>query len=188
MKKSSCKVMLFVLFSACLVFHGIIATSNTTVSENLETSVTLEAAGKATLCSGDWALITSTLTEPKNVTWYVKSSKPAVGMTVLFMTWAEYLKFENENPYTVTSVLADGSQYTATGTFLEQNTTTWAFVFMHNDSDPEAINLCPRVTYSISFEKAEVPGFEFAGLLLGLVFALVALQFAGKKVERCLKL
>ncbi len=174
--------MALLLFFVFLFCCSLITTSNTKNNSEIESSINLKTNAKCTICYGEWCLITSLIDEPQNVSWSFNSNNPDVDITVLFMTYSEYWKFEHDDPYIVTSVLSDGSKAQDSGTHMQANGTTWAYVFMHNDSDPEAQYTCPRITYDIQVGPSTgIPSYEFFFVFIALIATVILLQVRIRK-------
>ena len=94
------------------------------------------------------------------------------------MTWSEYLKFENSNPYTVTTVLANGSKYADSGVHLKPGGINWAYVFMHNDST--AMFECTTLNYDINLGPA-IPSFDILPVILTIGVTILLFQLMQNK-------
>ena len=178
MIKKRTKIFLLIMFSTFLIFYTSYSLWNPNLLAKIDTSSSLTTSGSATICYGDWCLISSESDEDVNVTWSFSSFNHNVRITVLFMTWSEYLKFENSNPYTVTTVLANGSKYADSGVHLKPGGINWAYVFMHNDST--AMFECTTLNYGIDLGPA-IPSFDILPVILTIGVTILLFQLLQNK-------
>jgi len=119
---------------------------------------------ESSLSYGQYRAFKLTAKENIEIRWSFSSSNINVGIIVYAMTYAEYSKFHNSQPFNP-YYLSDGSHIQDSGTFTITSSTDWYIVFLNADPDMQTTSL----TYDVDFILATSSLFILIGILIACV-------------------
>jgi len=139
--------------------------SITQMNEGRATEPThLSLNSESSLSYGQYIAFKLTTRENIEIRWSFSGSNINVGIIVYAMTYAEYSKFHNSQPFNP-YYLSDGSHIQDSGTFTITSSDDWYIIFLNADSDHQTTSL----TYNVDFILATSPLFILIGILIACV-------------------
>ena len=139
---------------------------------------------ESSLPYGYYVAIHRTASENIEIRWEFSGSNIKVGIIGYAMTYAEYFKFQNAQPFN-RYYLSDGTHVQDSGTFTPTSSDDWYVVFLNADPYMQATTL----TYDVDFIQAPsslliMVGILIACIAVGVIIGAIIIVHNKKQKEK----